>query len=103
MKKINILFCFLLFSIALNASNKREFRGAWLHVVNNTQIATMQQSEVKKMITDALDEIEASGCNAVIFQIRPTMDAFYYSAIEPWSKYLTGDKGKATEPFWHLC
>ena len=100
MKKA-FLFCFsLIVTFSLFAESKREFRGAWLHIVGNKQIATMQSDEVKKMITDALDEIELAGCNAVIFQVRPTMDAFYESKIEPWSRYLTGVQGKAPVPFW---
>lgn len=100
MKKA-VLFCLIFFSVLnLSANDKREFRGAWLHIVNNTKIATMSNEQVQQMITDALDQIEAAGCNAVIFQIRPTMDAFYQSNIEPWSRYLTGEQGKAPIPFW---
>ena len=100
MRKLYIFLILSLLPLLSFANGKREFRGAWLHVVNNTKISTMSEQEVKGMITDALDEIESAGCNAVIFQIRPTMDAFYYSEIEPWSRYLTGEQGKAPDPFW---
>lgn len=90
----------LLFSNSLEANPKREFRGAWIHVVGNTTIRTMSAGQVQKMLTDALDSIKNVGCNAVIFQVRPTSDAFYSSEIEPWSRYLTGVQGMAPVPFW---
>jgi uncharacterized lipoprotein YddW (UPF0748 family) len=36
--------------------------------------------------------------NAIILQIRPTADAFYDSDLEPWSRYLTGETGRAPNP-----
>lgn len=44
--------------------------------------------------------MQAAGVNAVIFQVRPTADAFYISSIEPWSVYLTGENGKAPAEIW---
>jgi len=38
--------------------------------------------------------------NAVIFQVRPQCDAVYPSPIEPWSEFLTGQMGRAPQPFW---
>jgi uncharacterized lipoprotein YddW (UPF0748 family) len=38
--------------------------------------------------------------NAIIFQIRPTADAFYNSKYEPWSSYLTGTNDKAPAPYY---
>jgi uncharacterized lipoprotein YddW (UPF0748 family) len=32
--------------------------------------------------------------------VRPQADALYQSALEPWSYYLTGQQGKAPEPFY---
>jgi uncharacterized lipoprotein YddW (UPF0748 family) len=37
------------------------------------------------------------GFNAVIAQIRPAADAFYLSKLAPWSKYLSGQQGRALE------
>ncbi len=60
----------------------------------------MSSREVKKLLSEALDSAKSVGCNAVIFQVRPAADAFYYSGIEPWSRYLTGKQGQAPDPFW---
>jgi uncharacterized lipoprotein YddW (UPF0748 family) len=32
--------------------------------------------------------------------VRPSADAIYPSALEPWTEYLTGEQGKAPEPFY---
>ena len=78
----------------------REFRGGWIHIVGNTQIKDMTKAEVQKMFTNVLDSMERSGCNAVIFQVRPCADAFYKSELEPWSRYLSGTQGVAPAEEW---
>lgn len=40
-----------------------------------------------------LDSLEHLGINAIIFQVRPTSDALYYSELEPVSHWLTGTQG----------
>jgi uncharacterized lipoprotein YddW (UPF0748 family) len=47
-----------------------------------------------------LNKYKADGFNAVIVQIRPAGDAFYPSAYEPWSQWLTGTQGKAPVPYY---
>ncbi|MFN3629640.1 MAG: glycoside hydrolase family 10 protein, partial [Casimicrobiaceae bacterium] len=47
-----------------------------------------------------LDRVAALNMNAVILQVRPSADALYPSALEPWSEYLTGQQGRAPEPRW---
>ena len=81
-------------------SPKREFRGAWLHVVGNQVFKTKTTEELKEMFIVTLDSLKLAGCNAVIFQVRPQADAFYKSEIEPWSRFLTGEQGVAPEPLW---
>ena len=79
---------------------KREFRGAWLHIVGNQQIKTMTREQIQEWFVRTLDALEAQGCNAVVFQVRPQADAFYASEIEPWTRFLTGEQGVAPDPFW---
>ena len=79
---------------------KREFRGAWLHIVGNQQIRTMSREQVQQWFDATLDALQSMGCNAVIFQVRPQADAFYASELEPWSRFLTGEQGVAPDPFW---
>lgn len=79
---------------------KREFRGAWLHTVHQPQYAKMTPAETQDYLRDQLDKLQAAGCNAVLFQVRPSADAFYPSSLEPWSRFLTGTAGKAPSPYW---
>lgn len=81
----------------------REFRAVWVATVANIDWpsqpglpAHKQQSE----LVDILERVRMLGLNAVILQIRPTADALYYSELEPWSYYLTGEDGKPPEPFY---
>ncbi|MDE6578300.1 MAG: family 10 glycosylhydrolase, partial [Muribaculaceae bacterium] len=79
---------------------KREFRGAWLHVIGQTQWQSKSPAEQKKYIEDQFQKLQDAGCNAVIFQVRPTADAMYKSKLEPWTCWLTGKRGKAPSIDW---
>jgi uncharacterized lipoprotein YddW (UPF0748 family) len=57
----------------------------------------MTVTEMKQYFEDVLNELQACRINAVLFQVRPAADAFYYSEIEPWSRYLRGRQGQAPE------
>jgi len=99
MKHLILLALTGIFSLPLlsQPSPKREFRGAWIHVIGQSQYQTMSPGEMKRYFINILDNLQAMHINAVIFQVRPAADAFYYSDIEPWSRYLTGTQGKAPE------
>jgi uncharacterized lipoprotein YddW (UPF0748 family) len=81
----------------------REFRGVWIASVANIDWpsrpglpAADQQVELLRMLDRAVE----LRLNAVILQVRPMGDAFYASPHEPWSEYLTGEMGRAPEPFY---
>ena len=102
MKLHRILAAFILSASLMNiyAQNPvREFRGAWLHTVWQTQYKSRSTEANKKALIQQLDSLHKAGINAVFFQVRPQADAFYNSKIEPWSCYLT-EAGKAPVPFW---
>ncbi len=105
MKHLKLLISLLIFSAAAlhaTADNnpKREFRGAWLHVIGQTQYQNQTTEQLKHYISDQIRKLHEAGCNAVIFQVRPTADALYPSDLEPWSAWLTGKRGKAPYPMW---
>ena len=90
----------LLFVVATVCANTvREFRGAWIQCVN-VQFMGMSTADMQKTLTYQLDELQKDGANAIIFQVRPECDALYNSSIEPWSRFLTGEQGKAPSPYW---
>lgn len=76
---------------------KRQLRADWIASVANIDwpskpglTPAQQQAELTALYDQAADR----GLNAVIVQVRPTADTFWPSAIEPWSKYLTGTAGQ---------
>lgn len=86
--------------IAMAQNNpKREFRGAWMHTVYQGQYAKQNTEQNKAYLRDQLDKLQAAGVNAILFQVRPSADAFYESKHEPWSRFLTKD-GAAPTPYW---
>ena len=99
------LFFLLLFVAVLplwaqtNALPKREFRGTWIQIING-QFQGMSRDEMQRNLTNQLNELQSCGINTVIFQVRGEADALYQSALEPWSRFLTGRQGQAPAPLW---
>lgn len=101
MKKLLLNISFVLLSLAMFAGNpKTEFRGAWLHTVHQGQYARQSTAENKAYLIRQLDSLQDAGVNAIIFQVRPSADALYKSAYEPWSRFLSGKAGVAPSPAW---
>lgn len=98
-KLVSALLVLLYTSLVVQAEvpPKYEFRAAWVATVNNIDWPSkpgLSVQQQKKEAIDLLDLMVKNGLNAVIFQVRPTADAFYPSKLEPWSRYLTGTPGK---------
>ena len=78
------------------------FRGAWIATVANidwpSKEAVGNDSLQKAEMTWLLDSLQSLGLNAIIFQVRPTADALYYSELEPVSHWLTGEQGEWKQP-----
>jgi uncharacterized lipoprotein YddW (UPF0748 family) len=75
----------------------REWRAAWVATVANIDwpsrrglSAEAQQAEIRTLCDTAV----RIGLNALILQVRPSADALYESALEPWSEFLTGTQGQ---------
>jgi uncharacterized lipoprotein YddW (UPF0748 family) len=99
MKRLLSLIMVLLALTTAQAQPKREFRGAWIQCVNG-QFQGLSTQTIQETLTYQLDELQKDGCNAIIFQVRPECDALYASNLEPWSRFLTGQQGKAPSPYW---
>jgi uncharacterized lipoprotein YddW (UPF0748 family) len=81
----------------------REFRAAWVATVANIDWPSkpgLTTEEQKAELTALLDRAAAMRLNAIILQARPACDALYDSKLEPWSEYLSGQQGKAPEPYY---
>jgi uncharacterized lipoprotein YddW (UPF0748 family) len=90
-------------SIAAPPPAPREFRGVWVATVMNIDWPTqpgLSTADQKKEALAILDKCQQLKLNAVVLQVRTACDALYDSKIEPWSYFLTGEQGKAPNPFY---
>lgn len=82
---------------------QREFRAVWIATVDNIDWPSrknLNPSQQKEEFVRIIEAHKRTGINAVLVQIRPAADAFYAKSPEPWSEWLTGQQGKAPEPFY---
>lgn len=81
----------------------REFRAVWIATVANIDWPfepELSSDEQKAELRKILDRAVLLNMNAVILQVRPAADALYHSSHEPWSEFLTGEPGKAPDPWY---
>ena len=97
MRKLSL---FILLSLALCTyaePHASRFRGAWIATVANidwpSAEAVGNSLRQQQEMVFLLDSLQSLGVNAIIFQVRPTADALYYSELEPISLWLTGKTG----------
>ncbi|RMG54045.1 MAG: hypothetical protein D6722_29590 [Bacteroidetes bacterium] len=105
LKRLLLAFCLVCAFAILSGQDapKREFRAAWIATVKNIDWpprAGMPGNLQQAALIEQLDQLQAHGINAVIFQVRPACDAFYDSPYEPWSEWLTGTQGQAPVPLY---
>ncbi len=89
--------------ISKPAGPKREFRAVWVATVDNIDwpsrkglSSDTQQQDFRTL----LDKQKSYGMNAVLVQVRAAADAFYARSKEPWSEWLSGEQGKAPDPYY---
>ena len=103
-KTTSLLFALLLFFAGLSAQHpKREMRAVWIATVANIDWPSQRNLTTKAQreeMRTMLDGLAKNNINAIVMQIRPTADAFYPSALEPWSNWLTGKQGVRPNPFY---
>lgn len=81
----------------------REFRAAWIATVANIDWPSRKNLTVAQQQAEIIRIVERAkelNLNALILQVRPSADALYASPFEPWSEYLTGEQGKAPQPYY---
>ena len=98
MVKLRNIVTFVLCTLSLCTLNAQiAFRGAWIATVANidwpSEEALGNPELQKAEMLCLLDSLHSIGINAIIFQVRPTADALYYSELEPVSHWLTGKQG----------
>jgi len=98
-----IFICLFPFNLNSQYYPKHEMRAVWIATVNNIDWPSkpgLSVEEQKLEMKSLLDIFLDYNMNTVVFQIRPAADAFYPSALEPWSQWLSGEQGKAPEPYY---
>lgn len=100
---ISVVMLASLLTIMEAAPKKREMRGVWVATVANIDWPTSRNASSdaqREELREMLDRFAELKINTVVFQARPTSDALYHSAIEPWSAYLTGKQGRKPSPYF---
>jgi uncharacterized lipoprotein YddW (UPF0748 family) len=104
------LLFFLIFFIQFVSaqSPKRELRATWLTTVwqldwpsvtvpkaTGTNDAARQAAilQQKNGLISILNSLKAANMNAVYFQVRSMCDAMYQSSYEPWSQWISSERG----------
>jgi uncharacterized lipoprotein YddW (UPF0748 family) len=85
----------------------REFRAAWVATVANIDWPSrsgLSGAVQRREVLALLDRARTLNLNAIVLQVRPSADAIYPSALEPWAEFLSGEQGKppwgADEAAW---
>ena len=82
------------------SARQGELRGVWVVTYVNMDFPrTANPEQFQRQYSAMLRQIRAAGFNAVFFQIRPSGDAFYNSALEPFSRFLCGEEGRGWPKF----
>lgn len=97
------LFVFAIQSIQAQPIPKRELRGVWIATVANIDWPSkpgLSMEQQQQELIEILDNHQRARINTVYLQIRPSADAFYAKSEEPWSRFLTGEPGRAPSPHY---
>jgi uncharacterized lipoprotein YddW (UPF0748 family) len=71
-----------------------QFRGVWVATVANIDWPSQSSLSIAEQQAEFIELLEMhkkNGMNAILLQVRPAADAFYYSRLEPWSQWLIND------------
>ena len=106
MKKVlslSALLLLVLTSVSGQYSSKQEMRAAWVATVSNVDWPSkpgLSVAEQQAEFDNLIKVFKQYNLNTVVFQVRPSADAFYASKLEPWSRWLSGEQGKAPDPYY---
>lgn len=77
-----------------------KMRGVWVATIANIDFHKHKTAaSFKKAYLEVVKNLAKNNFNTIIFQIRPTNDAFYKSELNPWSRYLSGKEGEGIPGF----
>lgn len=108
MRNLKLPFYILLLVVVLNTATKiyaqeppkEEMRATWIASVFNLDWPDNKNASMQNQLYGTngliplLDDLKASGINAIFFQVRTQCDALYNSNYEPWSEFVSGTEGQ---------
>ncbi len=108
------LIIFVAFFIAVFETDKPRaddgyFSAMWVATVSGLDFSGVGKtaSQMRERLNEIVDTAYACGFDAIYFQVRPSGDAFYRSAIFPTSRWLSGVEGQSAQgnfdPLEYLC
>ncbi len=104
LKNIQLLFFLCLFNVLTFSQNsdypKREVRALWITTAFNLDwpsSSSLSARKQKEEFIEILEHHKKKHINTLFLQVRVAADALYNSKYEPWSKVLTGKKGKGPD------
>ena len=75
--------------------NENGLRGVWVSNVANIDMPRgLEKEDLQEYIKKMIANIASYNLNTIVYQVRPTSDAFYSSKLNPWSRFITGVEGK---------
>lgn len=102
MKKILLLIIVLLIGGLTNITNaqiKREHRAIWVSPFIGAwpsgPVTKSNEAATKRVCRYMLDSIKVSNFNVIYYHVRVMCDAIYESSYEPWSSYVSTERGVA--------
>ncbi|MGM1018696.1 MAG: glycoside hydrolase family 10 protein [Actinomycetota bacterium] len=79
------------------APENRSFASTWVATISNLNFGQpSSEADFVDRFDTVLDDFEEWNLNALIFQVRPLLDAYYPSENNPWSQFVSGAQG--TDP-----
>ncbi len=80
------------------ALNYKQVKAVWISYIEiNNLLQQKSEAEFRKSIGKIYDNCLSLGLNTVYVHVRAFGDAFYYSELYPFSKYVSGTLGKKTD------
>lgn len=96
-------------SVAATASaNKHEHRSVWMSAYvqdwPKSPITPSSANSIKKICESNLDSLQRNNFTTIYYHVRTMSDAMYNSKYEPWSKYVSPNRGEAPafDPFEYI-
>lgn len=81
-----------------SALNYSEVKGVWISYIEiNNLLKGKSKPEFRKAVGKLYDNCLSLGLNTVYVHVRAYGDAFYYSDLYPFSKYVSGSLGTKTD------